>query len=272
MLYLSQDKVQSIKEQVKFLPIANFQTVPKKDIVIVIGGSPSVHKDIPEIIEYQQKHNALILTSNRYPPPPLKPNYLVVIDAKIYQRHARFYLKQPATLVLGNKVFNDIVSSSIIDKWNKWTYNTHLLKKPAKHKPNIPPIYRLNYSPRNSVPQKLKINYENGTVNQAFHGAGFASIIFAIFFQPRKVMLAGFDGPKYVGDKLALNHRNKVDFGHFSDPSSPPRIPYSRVVKSQTMLGKILSYYREKNIKILASGHNEMWHLDRERYRIQSIQ
>jgi len=204
----------------------NFKNVPQSDYIIILAAGPSINKNIDTIKEYYQKKSTIVISANYNHAIPA--DYTVFVDKKRYKEQK-------------NSIKGKIITGGRIN----WQKDKHLYNKilPIKH--NAHPSY---------LQTKKIIVKSNGKINHEVGNAGFASILISIFFKPKKILAAGFDGPD-----------SKANFKHFDGHTTIFKQIKTKLNLNRKFLTLLIGFLQKRNIKVFVFKNDNFWKLNKNK-------
>ncbi len=220
-----------------------FDNVEQNDSVVVIGGGPSLTKNIDTVIRYIENNKSTVLVAN-YHHPKIKADYTYFTDNSVYNSNIKT-IKCP-NIVLAYRLLHGRKRLRVKRLENKNYFQLGVGK--GKQKGNI-------YNQK-------RLEIKRGVVKQQSMGmSGFSCVFMSVFFRPKRVLLVGFDGP-------ADDFKTKKVFD--GSTRKYPR-PYTIPVKKRYFINTLLPYLRRKDIQLECFKTDALWGANKKKLKIVTI-
>ncbi len=198
---------------------------------MVLAAGPSIEKDRDKIIKYYRQFKPTTFTSNQNMG-VVNIDYLIFIDNKIFTANIDRVITK--NLVIGTKII-----------WGK--------RLQVKNKQ----VYRLDYKhQKNENVNEIKIK-SNGKIMHMMGNSGFAAIFTSMFFSPKEIFLAGFDGP------------TGTDIMHYQEKKSRGKVNKEKLDRLKVFFELMLDHLRNNNVTIATTKDAKLWGINKKKFDIQ---
>lgn len=228
------------------MDILNFKTVKQKDQVIVIGGGPSVTSNMNGIRKFIHKFDPIVITAN-YNFGGIKSHYTYCTDIDIYRAQARY-------------IRSDFM---VVPAWFAYKYRK-IMKKNMRFKfmvigiENGLNIYHLI---RNRGP--IQIDKRGNFPYFYFGTAGYGALTIASLFNPKLLLMVGFNGPT---EDMTQKQRFDGKFVEYH------RSPHKTNNRKKYLHGILLPWLKSRNIQIMSFKDDRIWGLNKEKFGITNYE
>jgi hypothetical protein len=155
--------------------IMNYDSVPNKDEILILGGGQSIYLNKQWIAKFAKKHNPIVLGAHYE---HISTDYIYFNLIKHLEQELNNFKCRNIVIPMSMK---SSVKNRVLRKFNKKLFLTNFDVK-SKDKYGYVGI------------DKIKVK-SNGKICHSITNVGFTAILTSIFFKPKRITLVGFDGP-----------------------------------------------------------------------------
>jgi len=209
---------------------ACFNTIPHATHVIALGAGPSLKSNIPAILKWRKKHNAMMIVSNYNQ--GVNADYTTFVDTNIFSEN----------IAKANGII--VLTPEIPEKyWPPYVKDRVMILQVGKRRDT-----EKKYRP---IVMKKK-----GMFNFHPRSAGYAAILMSVFFRPNHLLIAGFDGRNIC--KSEPDHK----YRYLNGKTKRIKIPRNKRWVNRDLIKQftnvLLPYIRSESIQVHAFANDRL--------------
>ena len=222
-----------------------YENAPKTDVVVVLGGGPSLTKENLKKINDLVKDTPSKVFSANYYHPDFPPDYVVFSDRHLYSSQIS---KTPTqNIIVGWEVF------FLIHEEEKKNHNFYVAND----------ISNLSIVKESVYNAEQMILPPDGTMRYRSLGtAGFAAILLASICRPKRMILCGFDGP--VGTRYKYNFRGEKIIYCTDEKNVLSKVKYFNTV--------LVPFLIARGIQVICPEEDAFWGVKKEAMGILTLE
>jgi hypothetical protein len=195
------------------------------DAVIILAAGPSINKCFDKIRKFQEDNPSNVVLACNYDF-PIPSDYTVYVDSGRYRKFIKS-IKSPRVIVC---------PTAIVKKEHMKNHEMFVFKWDHTIQPYNVDQYIVN---------------PDGSTGHKLGNCGMACLYISHFFKPKKVLIAGFDGPER--DRKTVMHFNKIK-RKWTQINLDRLNPKKKCVKN-----KIIPLLKSKGIKVYTFDECPFW-------------
>ena len=236
----------------------NYQTAPKSDSIVVLGGGPSTGANKDKINYYIENNNSIVISIN-YAYPGIKKS-----DYTYFGNWIQF-LKLYNTIVSPNVIVSYFLQKKVKMRLQKdfYIFWQNAFKK---HK-----FYKIGRGDgKKSMKKKKWTINKKGSLKFLPSPSGFAGIVISTLFLPKRILIAGMDGPNNpVKGESLTKPRFSISRQAWRNVAYRSYDHYKQ--KRNTLKNLVLPLVFKRNISIDCFGDSPLWGLDKKKIGINIL-
>ncbi len=216
----------------------DYSIAERSESVVIVGAGPSSTANMEKIIDYAEQNGSVTIVPN-YSYHGLKSDYVYFTDKITFAKYMPKMTRNQRIIICQ-------ILTHLAKPWLK----DHTFYKVGKH--GKPVVYNAD---------KIKMSSNGEFPYMSLGTAGFACVLLSVLFKPKRILLAGFDGP-------SDDYSYKIRLGE--------KIKYKRPAKSTKMresyfVKRLLPFVLSRGIEIDSFKGDRLWKANKNQLGINEL-